>query len=219
MRIEIVARHLDEIVVLRPGVFEDDRGFFMESWRADRFAELGLPTEFVQDNHSRSRKGVVRGLHFQYEPPMGKLMRVTSGTAFLVAVDVRRGSPTLGRWVGLEVSAENRLQVWAPPWFARGMCALTDVVDVHYKCTGVYGAAGEVSIRWDDPAIGIEWPVENPRLSERDRRAPTLGEWLERPESERLRYDGAWSAGRVSLDRREGEPRARGGSSAARRRR
>src|SRR5215831_9994187 len=130
----------------------------METFREDQFKAMGLPNEFVQDNHSRSAKGVLRGLHFQWEPPMGKLMRVTVGSAFLVAVDIRKGSPTLGQWFGLEASAENRKQVWAPAGFARGICALSDIADIHYKCTGIYNSAAESGIRWDDPALGIQWP-------------------------------------------------------------
>jgi len=126
MEIRIESWHLGEVVVIVPDIFQDDRGFFMETYRADQFKALGLPTEFVQDNHSRSAKGVVRGLHFQWEPPMGKLMRVTAGSAFLVAVDIRKGSPTLGQWVGVLASAENRRQVYAPASFARGFCALAD---------------------------------------------------------------------------------------------
>lgn len=189
MQLRVVERHLDEIVVIEPEIFEDDRGFFMETYRADQFAELGLPTGFVQDNCSRSTRGVVRGLHFQHSPPMGKLMRVTHGAAFLVAVDIRRGSPTVGRWVGIEVSAANRRQVWAPAWFARGMCPLSDEVELQYKCTGIYSKAGEASIRWNDPAIGIDWPVEEPIVSERDRTAMTLAEWLEQPEADFFSYD------------------------------
>jgi len=188
MDIRIEARHLGDVVVLVPEVFEDERGFFMETYRADQFRALGLPTEFVQDNHSRSVKGVLRGLHFQYDPPMGKLMRVTVGSAFLVAVDIRKGSPTLGQWFGLEVSAQNKKQVWAPAGFARGMCVLSDVAEVQYKCTGIYNKDGEAGIRWDDPAIGIKWPGNDFILSERDRRAPTLAEWLVSPEAEKLRY-------------------------------
>lgn len=169
-----------------PEVAGDARGFFSETWRADQFAALGLPTEFRQDNHSGSAQHVVRGLHFQYDPPMGKLMRVSHGAAFLVAVDVRPGSPTLGRWVGIEASAENRRQVWAPAGFARGFCVLSDYAEVQYKCTAEYNAATDVGIRWDDPAIGVEWPVSNPILSARDRAAPTLAEWLARPEAARL---------------------------------
>src|SRR6201997_5875326 len=120
MQITIESRHLGDVVVLIPDIFKDDRGFFSETFRADQFRLLGLPTEFVQDNHSRSAKGVIRGLHFQWNPPMAKLMRVTAGAAFLVAVDIRKGSPTLGKWFGMEASAENRKMLWAPADFARG---------------------------------------------------------------------------------------------------
>src|SRR6267143_3947558 len=151
MALRIESRHLNDVVVIVPQVYEDERGFFMEAYRADQFRELGLPHNFVQENHSLSRKGVLRGLHFQWDPPMGKLMRVTRGTAFLVAVDVRHGSPTVGKWVGIEASAENRKQVFAPPGFARGFCALTDDVEVQYLCTGVYNSRAESGIRWNDP--------------------------------------------------------------------
>lgn len=162
----------------------------METFRADQFEEMGLPTHFVQDNHSRSSKGVLRGLHFQWEPPMGKLMRVTSGTAFLVAVDVRKGSPTLGKWFGLEVSAENKKQVWAPYGFARGFCALADGCEVQYKCTGIYNPKGEAGINLADPAIGIQWPIDvsTANISEKDRKAPTLAEWLASPLSDNIVY-------------------------------
>src|SRR5581483_8795670 len=120
-----------------PEIFADSRGFFSETYRADQFEALGLPTNFVQDNHSRSTHGVVRGLHFQWSPPMGKLMRVTRGAAFLVAVDIRKGSPTLGEWVGIECSADNRRMVWAPAGFARGFCTLADEAEIQYKCTGI----------------------------------------------------------------------------------
>lgn len=187
-RIESV--HLNDIVVVVPQVNGDDRGFFMETFRTDQFRELGLPTEFVQDNHSRSAKGVLRGLHFQWDPPMGKLMRVTQGRAFLVAVDVRKGSPTVGQWFGMEVSAENKKQIWAPYGFARGFCALTDGCEVQYKCTGIYNPRGEGGIYFADPAIGIQWPIdpETAMTSERDRRAPTLAHWLESPLSDNIAY-------------------------------
>ena len=174
--------------MLVPEIFRDDRGFFMETFREDQFKANGLPTYFVQDNHSRSVKGVVRGLHFQWEPPMGKLMRVTLGSAFLVAVDIRKGSPTLGKWVGVEASAENRRLVWAPAGFARGFCVLSDVAEIQYKCTGIYNNKGESGIRWDDPAIGIDWPVKDAQLSEKDRNAQTLAQWLSRPESANFSY-------------------------------
>lgn len=188
MEINIQSRHLRDVAVLVPDIFQDSRGFFMETFRADQFKAHGLPHCFVQDNHSRSIKGVVRGLHFQWDPPMGKLMRVSLGTAFLAAVDIRKGSPTLGRWVGVIASAENRRQVWAPAGFARGFCVLSDVAEIQYKCTGIYSSKGESGIRWDDPDIGIEWPIQDALLSEKDRKAQTLAEWLAQPESESLRY-------------------------------
>jgi dTDP-4-dehydrorhamnose 3,5-epimerase len=188
--LRIESRFFGDGAVLMPKVFEDSRGFFIEVFRADVFRSLGLPTEFVQDNHSRSKRGVVRGLHFQWDPPMGKLMRVTYGSAFLVAVDIRKGSPTLGQWFGIEVSAENKKQVWAPAGFARGFCALSDFAEVQYKCTGVYNPSCESGIRWNDPAIGIRWPMENPELSDKDGRAQSLAEWLASPNSDQFRYEG-----------------------------
>jgi dTDP-4-dehydrorhamnose 3,5-epimerase len=169
-------------------VFQDSRGFFTETYREDQFAEMGLPTKYVQDNHSRSVKGTVRGLHFQWEPPMGKLMRVSLGTAFLVAVDIRKGSPTLGKWVGVEASAENRRQVWAPAGFARGFCVVSDHVEIQYKCTGLYNNKAESGILWNDPAIGIEWPVKDPILSDKDRKAQTLAQWLGSADSNNFKY-------------------------------
>jgi len=184
----IEERALDGVVVLRPDVYEDRRGFFMESYRADHLRELGLPGEFPQDNHSRSTRGVVRGLHFQYDPPLAKLMRVTFGSALLVAVDIRIGSPTLGQWYGVEVSAENKRQVWAPPGFARGFCVLSDVAELQYKCTTFWNPKGEGVVLWSDPAIGIKWPVENPILSDKDSRAQTLAQWLASPQAQAFRY-------------------------------
>lgn len=188
MEIRIESRHLGDVVVLVPEVFQDSRGFFMETFREDQFKTLGLPYQFVQDNHSRSVKGVLRGLHFQWAPPMGKLMRVPLGTAFLVAVDIRKESPTLGKWVGVEASAENRRQVWAPAGFARGFCVLSDVAEIQYKCTGLYNSKAESGIRWDDPEIGIQWPLSDVQLSEKDRKAQTLAQWLAAPESEHFRH-------------------------------
>jgi dTDP-4-dehydrorhamnose 3,5-epimerase len=130
VEIKVESRFLQDVVVIVPEVFRDGRGFFMETFREDQFKAKGLPTQFVQDNHSRSAKGVVRGLHFQWDPPMGKLMRVSLGSAFLVAVDIRKGSPTLGKWAGVEASQENCRQVWAPAGFARGFCVLSDVAEM-----------------------------------------------------------------------------------------
>jgi dTDP-4-dehydrorhamnose 3,5-epimerase len=178
-----------DVVVVVPKVVGDDRGFFMETYREDNFRELGLPTHFLQDNHSRSAKGVVRGLHFQWSPPMGKLMRVTQGAAYLVAVDIRKGSPTLGRWLGLEVTSANKKQVWAPYGFARGFCALTDDCEVQYKCTGLYDRSGESGVRFDDPDIGVEWPLANVSVSDKDRNAQTLSEWMRSPLSDNICYE------------------------------
>jgi dTDP-4-dehydrorhamnose 3,5-epimerase len=188
--LKIESCHLNEIVVVVPQVLGDSRGFFMETFRADQFRAMGLPAEFVQDNHSGSSKGVIRGLHFQWDPPMGKLMRVTSGAAFLVAVDVRKGSPTLGQWFGLEVSAENKKQVWAPYGFARGFCTLTDDCEVQYKCTGLYNRQGEGGISLADPEIGVAWPMDvtTAIISERDKSAPTLAQWLASPLSDFIVY-------------------------------
>jgi dTDP-4-dehydrorhamnose 3,5-epimerase len=189
MAFEIEARHFGDAVVLVSKAFADHRGYFMEAYRKDQFRDLGLPENFVQDNHSYSKKGVVRGLHFQWDPPMGKLMRVTRGAAFLVAVDLRLGSPSLGGWFGVEATPENRKQVWAPASFARGFCALTDDVEVQYKCTGIYNAKAESAIRWDDPQIGIQWPVKDVIVSEKDRNAKTLAEWLASREARHFTYE------------------------------
>lgn len=188
MCMHVETRALGEVVVLVPEALHDDRGFFLESFRADQFRSLGLPHEFLQDNHSRSARGVLRGLHFQYDAPMGKLMRVTVGCAYLVAVDVRPGSPTLGQWFGIEASAENRRQVWAPAGFARGFCVLSEVAEVQYKCTAIYNQQGESAVRWDDPALGIPWPVAEVKLSAKDRQAPTLEQWLQSPAASRFHY-------------------------------
>jgi dTDP-4-dehydrorhamnose 3,5-epimerase len=188
MQIKVESKHLNGLVVLVPDVFEDERGFFMEAFRKDQFMQLDLPYDYVQDNHSRSSKGVLRGLHFQWEPPMGKIMRVTYGSAFLVAVDIRKGSPTLGKWFGIEVSDKNKKQVWAPAGFARGFCVLSDFAEIQYKCTGIYNNNCESGILWNDPEIGIEWPVKDPILSQKDVKAQTLAQWLESPDSENFKY-------------------------------
>ena len=189
MKVEIESEHLNGLKVLLPGVFEDKRGFFMEVYRTDQYKELGLSDIFVQDNHSGSQRGVLRGLHFQWNPPMGKLMRVSAGEAFLVAVDIRKGSPTLGGWFGIKASAENKKQVWAPAGFARGFCVLSEFAEIQYKCTGIYNPHGESGLLWNDPEIGIEWPIHNPVLSEKDNKAQTLSQWLNRKESDFYQYE------------------------------
>ena len=189
MPVQLDSVHIGgDVVVVAPTVLGDDRGFFMETYRSDNFRDLGLPTEWVQDNHSRSSKGVLRGLHFQWDPPMGKLMRVTRGAAFLVAVDIRKGSPTLGEWFGLEVTAENKKQVYAPYGFARGFCALTDECEVQYKCTGIYNSGAESGIYFRDPEIGIQWPLDDVAVSRKDADAQSLQQWLASPLSDNIVY-------------------------------
>jgi dTDP-4-dehydrorhamnose 3,5-epimerase len=190
MQIHVHRTSIPEVLVVEHEAFQDERGFFMEAYRADQFAafaELGLPSAFVQLNHSRSARGVVRGLHFQWDPPMGKLMRVAHGEAFLVAVDIRPGSPTLGRYEAIVANDENHLALWAPWTFARGFCALSAVVDLEYLTTGTYGPDAESGIAWNDPDVGIDWPTAAPILSDKDRVAQSLSEWLARPEAERFR--------------------------------
>jgi dTDP-4-dehydrorhamnose 3,5-epimerase len=187
MQIGVELTNLPDVIVVVPEVFQDARGFFMEVYRADQFKTLGLPTQFVQWNHSRSARGVLRGLHFQWEPPMGKLMRVTFGEAFLVAVDIRKGSPTLGKHFALVASAQNRKMLFAPAGFGRGFCVLSEFAEIEYLTTGIYNAKAESGIRWNDPALGIGWPVANPVLSGKDEKAQTLAEWLRRPESDQFK--------------------------------
>jgi dTDP-4-dehydrorhamnose 3,5-epimerase len=188
MEFNVEKTFIRDLLIIIPEMFKDDRGFFTETYRKDKFTEFGLPTEFVQDNHSRSARGVVRGLHFQWEPPMGKLMRVTQGAAFLVAVDIRVGSPTFGKWLGVEASVDNRKQVYAPAGFARGFCVMSDFAEIQYKCTGIYSNKAESGVLWNDPAIGIEWPVKDPILSKKDEVAQTLEEWSKKPDAKNFIY-------------------------------
>ena len=174
----VVETSIPDLLIVEPTVFGDDRGFFMESWNAATFREAGLDLQFVQDNHSRSAKGVLRGLHFQNPNPQGKLVRVTAGRAWDVAVDLRRSSPTFGKWEGIELSAVNKRIFWVPPGFAHGFVALEDGTDFLYKCTGLYEPKHEHSLLWNDPAIGIEWPLEGiePQLSAKDEAGRPLSE-------------------------------------------
>ena len=190
MRLRVESTPLQDLLLLTPEVFEDARGFFLEVYRADTFREAGLPDTFVQFNHSRSARNVVRGLHFQWDPPMGKLMRVTEGRAYLVAVDIRKGSPTLGQYWGVELSSQTRQQVWAPAGFARGFAVLSEYAEIQYLCTGTYNAKGEGGILWNDPQLGIRWPVSQPTLSEKDGGAPTLAQWLATPTSNLFAFEG-----------------------------
>jgi len=179
--VRLVDEPLRGVKVLSPEVYEDSRGFFMESYNRRRFAELGIDCDFAQDNHSRSSRGVLRGLHYQLGHAQAKLVRTTSGRVFDVVVDVRRGSPSFGRWFGIELSEENRLQLFAPEGFAHGFLVLSEVAEFQYKCSDFYSMKDERGLPWDDPTIGIEWPVDGvePILSDRDRGWTTLQETSE----------------------------------------
>ncbi len=159
------------LVVIQPRVFGDERGFFLESWNRQAFRDAGLDLDFVQDNHSRSGHGILRGMHYQRQHTQGKLVRVTAGAVFDVAVDVRRESATLGQWFGTTLSADNHQMLWVPPGFAHGFYVLTETADFLYKCTDSYDPASEISLAWNDPTVGIDWPLvagAQPRLSDKD---------------------------------------------------
>lgn len=170
----VIQTPLPGVILIEPKVFGDARGFFQETFHAERYREAGITGTFVQDNHSRSSKGVLRGLHFQIRHPQGKLVRVTRGSVFDVAVDIRRGSPAFGKWYGAVLTEENHRQLWVPPGFAHGFAVLSETVDFLYKCTDYYHPDDEGGLIWNDPDVGIEWPIENPALSEKDRNYPRL---------------------------------------------
>ena len=176
---EVIATKIPDVLLLKPTVFEDGRGFFMEIFNAENFAAHGLPTEFVQDNHSGSSQNVLRGLHYQLKEPQGKLVRVIAGAVFDVAVDLRRDSKTFGHWVGENLSAANRQLMWIPPGFAHGFYVLSKWAETQYKCTAVYRPEYDRALRWDDPDIGIDWPLTDgqpPALSEKDAVAPLFND-------------------------------------------
>ena len=162
------------VIVIEPDVFGDERGFFLETYRREEFAAAGIDAHFVQDNHSGSGRGVLRGLHYQEPYPQGKLIRCIAGAVFDVAVDIRTGSPTFGQWFGAELSAENKLQMWVPAGFAHGFCVTSEWGEIVYKCTDVWRKENDRAIAWNDPAIGIEWPLAEPILSAKDAVAPLL---------------------------------------------
>jgi len=176
--VNVVETALPGVILIEPRVFGDDRGFFLESWNAQAFAAAGIDAPFVQDNHSRSAKGVLRGLHYQIEAPQGKLVRVTAGAVFDVVVDMRRSSSQFGRWVGFELSAANKRMLWVPPGFAHGFLTLSDSVDFLYKCTTFYAPEHERAVIWNDAQLAIEWPIEIalPRLSAKDTTAPRFAD-------------------------------------------
>ncbi len=172
----VIQTSLPGVLLIQPKIFRDERGFFLESYRTDRFRDAGIDVTFVQDNHSRSQRGVLRGLHFQEPNAQGKLVRCTRGAMFDVAVDIRIGSPQFGKWFGVELNEQNQQMLWVPVGFAHGFCALTDDCDVLYKVTSFYNPASERTILLNDPEIGIVWPIREPRLSPKDAAATTLGE-------------------------------------------
>jgi dTDP-4-dehydrorhamnose 3,5-epimerase len=170
---KIIDTAIADVKIIEPSVFGDQRGFFMETWNADTFADLGLDITFVQDNHSRSQQGILRGLHYQMQQTQGKLVRVSSGCVYDVAVDIRRSSPTFGQSIGVELSAENRRMLWVPPYFAHGFYVISDSADFQYKCTDFYDPESEQCIVWNDPELNIQWPlVDNilPQLSDKDQK-------------------------------------------------
>lgn len=173
---KFVPTEVPGVLIVEPDVFRDDRGYFLETYRADKYRAAGIDGPFVQDNHSRSVQGTLRGLHLQLRQPQAKLIRVVEGAIYDVAVDVRRGSPTFGRSVGVVLSADNFLQCYVPVGFAHGFCVVTPVAQVEYKCTDVYDPGSEIGIAWDDPALAIRWPLSNPILSARDKCLPRLAE-------------------------------------------
>jgi len=188
MEIHVSPTDLQGVVLIDTDFFRDDRGFFIENYHRERFAKDGIDHEFVQDNHSGSAGGVLRGLHYQDESaPMGKLVRCTAGSIFDVAVDLRVGSPTFGRWVGVELSAKNMRQIMVPSGFGHGFVTLSEWAEVQYKCTGFYTPSSEGTIAWNDPEIGIDWPVSEPTLSARDRSGTSLRDYAEKPA---FRYRG-----------------------------
>lgn len=178
---EVTRLAIPEVLLITPRVFSDERGFFLESYNANEFARAGLTARFVQDNHSRSTCGVLRGLHYQLEKAQGKLVRAVRGAIFDVAADIRVGSPTFGKWVGVTLDDEHQQSLWIPEGFAHGFCVLSEVADVAYKATDFYAPSAERGIRWDDPLLGISWPIADPILSQRDLGYPRLS-----PESAEL---------------------------------
>ena len=176
----VIPAEIPEVLLIEPDVFTDTRGFFLETFNAERYAAHGMPGPFVQDNHSRSVQGTVRGLHLQLTHPQAKLIRVVVGEIFDVAVDVRVGSPTFGNWVGVRLSAESFRQCYIPPGFAHGFSVLSPIAEIEYKCTDIYDPAGQLGLLWNDPALAIPWGVETPVLSDRDRDNPTIREALDR---------------------------------------
>jgi dTDP-4-dehydrorhamnose 3,5-epimerase len=173
--VKVTQTKLKDCVIIEPKVFGDERGFFLETFQAERYAaQVGITLPFVQDNHSRSSKGVLRGLHFQIKKPQGKLVRVVKGEVYDVAVDIREGSTTFGQWEAVILSEENKIQFWVPPGFAHGFLVLSETADFEYKCTDYYDTSDEGSILWNDPDLNIPWLIDDPNLSDKDANAEKL---------------------------------------------
>jgi len=173
---KVIETNLPGVLIIEPKVFGDSRGFFKETFQAQRYREVGIEHDFVQDNHSRSQKGVLRGLHFQITKPQGKLVSCSQGAVFDVAVDVDPLSATFGQYVGIELTEDNHRQFWVPPGYAHGFCVLTDTADFQYKCTDYYDSSDEGGLIWNDPDVAIDWPIDQPLLSDKDAKLPTLKE-------------------------------------------
>ena len=172
----ILNTDLPGVLLIEPDVFRDPRGHFLETFHERKYREAGIPHPFVQDNQSRSNRGTLRGLHAQLQRPQGKLIRALQGEIFDVAVDIRPGSPTFGKWTGAKLSGDDFRQMFIPPGFAHGFCVLSETADVAYKCTDFYDRADEIGLRWNDPTVGIAWPIRDPLLSEKDAALPTLSQ-------------------------------------------
>ncbi|PDW02259.1 dTDP-4-dehydrorhamnose 3,5-epimerase [Candidatus Viridilinea mediisalina] len=182
MAFRFIATELDGVLIVEPDCFRDERGFFLETYRQADYVANGIDCTFVQDNHSQSRQGVLRGLHYQdMSAPMAKLVRCSHGAILDVAVDLRFGSPTFGCWIAVELSDENARQLFVPVGFGHGFLTLSPVAEVQYKCSGYYHQPAEGAVRWDDPEIGIDWPISDPTISERDRQALSLADYIDRP--------------------------------------
>lgn len=172
----VLPTEIPGVLLIEPDVFRDGRGHFLETFHERKYREAGIPYSFVQDNQSRSGRGTLRGLHAQLRRPQGKLIRAVAGEIFDVAVDIRPGSPTFGKWAGARLSGDDFRQMFVPPGFAHGFCVLSETADVAYKCTDFYDRADEIGLRWDDPVVGIAWPIRDPVLSEKDAALPSLSE-------------------------------------------
>ena len=184
MPLEIIDKSLNGLVLFQPKVYSDDRGYFFESWRSDEFEEFGINVNFKQDNNSFSKKNVLRGMHFQWDKPQGKLLRITNGSALVVELDIRPNSPTLGKWKSFNINAANKHILWIPPGFANSFLSLEDNTEVQYKCTEYWNPKAEGTILWNDPDLQIEWNIKSPIISQKDSEGMTLNQWLKKKESQ-----------------------------------